>query len=1295
MKEIKLRYLGRKWAAAALAGTMMLGMIPGATAAEIGSGIENLMETAKQTSVPDYVTADWKFGEEGVKSGAIADGNLVIKDQTGNGNDLRMQVYKDATLLTGDHQIAQAGMNWEDYLSFSDDSMTGKGGSMVFNGDNGTVEKAERDGADFVTVDGAPINKNEFRNGYTLEMVYYLPDDWTAADRWMALMARQVADPETAAEGMGPDKYNGSMSVAISNCKEVQYATCNADNKGWMSSAWSVSMDQGGVWYHIVVVSNGQEVSTYVNGCEAFRDFNKHEMIGMFADPKDGRFRVGSSWWTENGGTVDRFLQGSLQEIRISQKPLEREDWLIPNPEDYVENFGSNEEYELRNEDNYNIVLLPDTQNTVEFRPDVMKAAINGLIASADKLNVIGVVGLGDVVDDVDKTQYDNATCIFNQLPKAGIKTLMQPGNHDGWRPEGDCYSQAFGGDSKFVKDLSDWYLTTKAWSGCMFVRGGDRVYMILSLAAQGNGKTAWNTNNEELDWFKSMLEKYKDIPTIVTTHDVQNCSDTQPSAVKLSEQGEKLWELVKGYDQVFMMVGGHSHGAGVQILKNDNNKDVISILTDYQFAYNGGNGWFRYLEFDETANKIYYSSYSPYAASLDEDEKTFFDVNFLEGEGNRGEIDWNFEERFAGLSKAPIAVLSDVHLYDAEELGSTGTAFNQYLASDRKLLNESEAILDAALKKVAGSGAQYLLIPGDLTKDGEKINHKLLAEKLAALEETTGIEVFVINGNHDISNAHAVRFNGDTTEKVDTVDTEEFQDIYEDFGYGQAVAQDPNSLSYAVDLGEDYRLIVMDACIYNNDKANPNQETGGEFGNDTLNWVLAQIKAAVKAGRRPIGMMHHGLVPHTGMQPTMFSEYLVKDYETVANTLADAGMNLVFTGHFHSQDTSSIKTDKGNVLDDVETGSLVTSPCPIRYVRLSDDSVSYTTEHVEAIEGMSNFKQHAANFLQTGMEGLVEALLPGVLMQNGVPANQAQVMAKQLANQQLAEGVTVKSLLAGAFAAHYAGDEQMTEDVQAIVTGLAAQEGDAATKALYQLLAGTVTSLYTDSDPADCKVSGLKLSDLPTYPSGGGSSHGGSSSGKKPVTSVTPVTPVPPEKLPFADVADNAWYHDAVEYVYNKGVMSGISASTFAPNQKLSRAMVAQILYGLEGKPASGEQIFTDVKDGQWFAKAVNWAAKEGLVSGYGDGTFGPDDNVTREQLAAILRGYAKYKGGDAAQGSLVVNGFRDGESISTWALEAMNWAVNAQLMTGKGGNTLDPQGNAARAEVAQMLMNFLEKVG
>ena len=209
----------------------------------------------------------------------------------------------------------------------------------------------------------------------------------------MSLIARQGSD------GGNPEGEQGTMYASISNCKEIQFITGNAAGNHTMSSAaCSVTMDQGGVWYHIAIVSDGHEIATYVNGCEAFRDYVSDEMVGMYADPADGRFRVGSSWWKDGGQTLDKFLQGSLQEIRISGEALDKDQWLVPTPEDYVGEFGSNEDYTLRNEDNYNIVLIPDTQNTVEFRPDVMNAAIDGLIDSADELNVAGVVHLGDVV---------------------------------------------------------------------------------------------------------------------------------------------------------------------------------------------------------------------------------------------------------------------------------------------------------------------------------------------------------------------------------------------------------------------------------------------------------------------------------------------------------------------------------------------------------------------------------------------------------------------------------------------------------------------------------------------------------------------------------------------------------------------------------------------------------------------------------------------------------------------------------------------------------------------------------
>jgi 3',5'-cyclic AMP phosphodiesterase CpdA len=288
------------------------------------------------------------------------------------------------------------------------------------------------------------------------------------------------------------------------------------------------------------------------------------------------------------------------------------------------------------------------------------------------------------------------------------------------------------------------------------------------------------------------------------------------------------------------------------------------------------------------------------------------------------------------------LAIFSDPHLYDAETLGTEGDAFAAYLANDRKMIAESEDILDEALRRILASDASYVLVSGDLTKDGEKLDHELMAEKLALLEQH-GKKVFVINGNHDLSNAGALSYSIAGTSSVDTVDQAGFTVIYAGYGYDEAVARDADSLSYAVDLDSKYRLIVIDSCIYNNlTGESRSQETGGRLSNETLNWVLGQIRSAVTSGRRPIGMLHHGLVSHTAVQPVLFPEYLLEDYETVAARLADAGMGLVFTGHFHSQDVASFTTSSGSTLCDMETGSLVTYPCPIRYVTLDGSTVTY-----------------------------------------------------------------------------------------------------------------------------------------------------------------------------------------------------------------------------------------------------------------------------------------------------------------------------------------------------------------
>ena len=141
------------------------------------------------------------------------------------------------------------------------------------------------------------------------------------------------------------------------------------------------------------------------------------------------------------------------------------------------------------------------------------------------------------------------------------------------------------------------------------------------------------------------------------------------------------------------------------------------------------------------------------------------------------------------------------------------------------------------------------------------------------------------------------------------------------------------------------------------------------------------------------------------------------------------------------------------------------------------------------------------------------------------------------------------------------------------------------------------------------------------------------------------------------------------------------------------ARGMIAQVFYNLEGKPAvSGESPFGDVEAGQWYADAVNWAAANDIVEGYGNGKFGPKDDITREQMAQILYNYAVFKGYDVStQGDL--SAFNDGEKTSDWALTAMQWAVGTGLMQGYDGN-LNPTGTATRAEVAQILINFHENI-
>lgn len=175
-----------------------------------------------------------------------------------------------------------------------------------------------------------------------------------------------------------------------------------------------------------------------------------------------------------------------------------------------------------------------------------------------------------------------------------------------------------------------------------------------------------------------------------------------------------------------------------------------------------------------------------------------------------------------------------------------------------------------------------------------------------------------------------------------------------------------------------------------------------------------------------------------------------------------------------------------------------------------------------------------------------------------------------------------------------------------------------------------------------------------------------------------------------FSDIPAGAWYESAVSYALEKGLVTGTSEKTFSPDGTMTRAMLVTMLWRMDGKPAaSGASSFNDVKGGQWYSEAVSWAAANGIVTGYGDGAFGVSDDVTRQQLAAVLYRYAAFKGKDVSA-STDISGYADAYAVAPWADAAVRWAVKSGVMNGASGNRLTPSGTATRAQASAMLMRY-----
>lgn len=303
------------------------------------------------------------------------------------------------------------------------------------------------------------------------------------------------------------------------------------------------------------------------------------------------------------------------------------------------------------------------------------------------------------------------------------------------------------------------------------------------------------------------------------------------------------------------------------------------------------------------------------------------------------------------------IAVMSDLHYLSPDMIADTED-FEHAFNSDRKLLKESSSVLHEMLERVRADKPDILLVSGDLTKDGEQECHAALAKQLQQLQQDVpGLKIYVINGNHDIRNYNAKNFNTPDGKAVPATRTEpeDFKQIY-DFVYSDptvlatftpAEGNKAGGLSYVARPVEGLTIIAMDTCRYSSDNTSngdDEHETSGAISADLEKWVIEQTAAAKARGDLVVGLEHHGLVPHFDVQPTILPMYLVNGYERIAQEYADAGMSVVFTGHMHAVDIAAMTTKAGNTFYDIETGSALTYPCPVRFVDLRRSTVGGET---------------------------------------------------------------------------------------------------------------------------------------------------------------------------------------------------------------------------------------------------------------------------------------------------------------------------------------------------------------
>lgn len=324
------------------------------------------------------------------------------------------------------------------------------------------------------------------------------------------------------------------------------------------------------------------------------------------------------------------------------------------------------------------------------------------------------------------------------------------------------------------------------------------------------------------------------------------------------------------------------------------------------------------------------------------------------------------------------IAILSDIH-YLSPEIAQPGAALEKYETATGRNLSDLHAVLDKTLAEIEAAGTDILLITGDITNHGEKQSHIDFTKKLYPLQQR-GMRIQVIPGNHDINIPDSRAYIGEIPAPSQSISAKEFPEIYGPFGYNGALKLDTASLSYLAEINENTWLLCFDTNRYAEHKTT--SVSGGRILPSTMNWALDILRQAKAKNVTVLGMMHHGIVEHMPYQATFFPGHILENWESAAGILAAAGLKIVFTGHFHSNDITQFTGSAENILYDVETGSLSQYPFPYRLITLDSTSLSIDTRFIESVPGTAGLQD---KYRKT-TESIIRRGVRARLQQTGIP---------------------------------------------------------------------------------------------------------------------------------------------------------------------------------------------------------------------------------------------------------------------------------------------------------------------